>query len=1130
MHDHLAWTLKRPDVYLGSTVTTSTEGNYAYYDEEDQLRMTRRTNVPFNEGLHTVIMEVIQNALDNPETTALGVEIGDGWVVVTNNGNCISCAKQDLGDGVSRYIPTTIFGVLLSGSKFDKKTRGKTIGMNGIGVKATNIMSLEFTVRCNDPEENVSFSQTWRENMRDVGEPEVKTLTKKALRAFSTQVQFRPDVARFEGGITLEDMIPPVFTRLVEIASVRKNLNVIFNARKIRVNSFKDYVGLFATDATFFHARVDGGVMEMGAVRSPDGLFHHDSFVNGHRTPSAASTHTQFLIKGCEDLMNKRISAMKLAKSNYNHGRSLANSLHVFVTITLDDPKFTPQNKTTLVTPMPDSLKFPTGSFLRFLTASGILQDTMDMVRAKNDAVLNRLAKVPKVRRRQIIGIPKLDDAHEAGKAKGRDAMLFLVEGDSAKTMVVEGMSVIGRQLYGVYPLKGKLLNTTDKTRKSMVASAEIANIIEILGLRFDRTYATAEERETLRYGSVCCMTDADVDGHHITGLIVAFFQATWPDLLHCGYLKRFVTPIVRVEMRRSRKRAPGESAGGKRKRDPASEPPSTLYFFTQADYDAFAAERGSDIVSVRHLKGLGTSKREEAVEYFERMRETHLKEFAADEHTADLVRKIFGHDGAGWRREWLRGETGETSHPMDYAESRMLVSDFLRTEMLEYSLYNVQRSIPSAVDGLKSSQRKIVFACMSKFASPDAPSFKVAQLGALVASMTNYAHGEVSLTDAIVHMAQDFPGSNNAPLLKTDGSFGSRRENGADAASPRYIYTGIRPETRVLFEETEALERLVVENDAVEYRLYYPTLPLVLLNGSNGIATGFRSFVPCFSVNAVITNVLRLCRLAEGVVPGRDEMPLVPYYAGGYKTNDLTRVSEDGSRWIFEGRYELQGANGLVIDEIPIGYSVEGYYAKVLSPLLKDRVLLEAKKDHPDANSVRFEVKLAESTPRDDLMGLLKLRTTENTRVMNLLDVNGRVKNFDSPNDILIYWFNQRIAYLERLKVARLKSMRAQAAELEQKTDFIWLVRSEQIIVYNQPKSEIVKEMVANNFPPESHDKLIATPLSSFTKERCAALEKQLEEQKSAIERYEAMSVYELQRASVGKLVKIWAGGQGET
>jgi DNA topoisomerase-2 len=154
----------------------------------------------------------------------------------------------------------------------------------------------------------------------------------------------------------------------------------------------------------------------------------------------------------------------------------------------------------------------------------------------------------------------KLEDANNAGGRNAKRCTLILTEGDSAKALAVAGLSVVGRDDYGVFPLRGKLLNVREAGHDQIVKNVEIQHIKQILGLKHNQDYTTVD---SLRYGHLMIMTDQvglsrctaasanmlqDHDGSHIKGLIINFLDHFYPSLLRIPeFLVEFITPIVKV-------------------------------------------------------------------------------------------------------------------------------------------------------------------------------------------------------------------------------------------------------------------------------------------------------------------------------------------------------------------------------------------------------------------------------------------------------------------------------------------------------------------------------------------------------------------------------------------------------
>lgn len=165
------------------------------------------------------------------------------------------------------------------------------------------------------------------------------------------------------------------------------------------------------------------------------------------------------------------------------------------------------------------------------------------------------------------INNPKLIDANRAGTKDSQECVLILTEGDSARSLAVAGISAIdGRDRFGVFPLRGKLLNVRDASHDQIMKNVEIQNVKQILGLQHKKVY---ESRKELRYGHLMIMTDQDYDGSHIKGLLINFFETQFPSLLKLpNFLIEFITPIVKV------------FKGGVKK------PTKEISFFTMPEYE----------------------------------------------------------------------------------------------------------------------------------------------------------------------------------------------------------------------------------------------------------------------------------------------------------------------------------------------------------------------------------------------------------------------------------------------------------------------------------------------------------------------------------------------------------------
>lgn len=421
-----------------------------------------------------------------------------------------------------------------------------------------------------------------------------------------------------------------------------------------------------------------------------------------------------------------------------------------------------------------------------------------------------------------------MDDANLAGTKASKRCTLILTEGDSAKALAVSGLAVVGRDTFGVYPLKGKMMNVRKKCAKKIAANVEVQHLCKILGIKIGQVYTDVS---ALRYGRILIMADQDYDGSHIKGLILNLLAFFWPQLLCAvpNFVQQFITPIIKVTTKLG---ARAQS------------------FFTMPDFERWwAAHAGArQGFRVKYYKGLGTSTAQEAREYFRNLG-THVVPFVCDQEGVQGLAMPFCKNSAP-RKAWIMGLVpGTTIH---YSPAGVTLTDFVGKELVIYANYSAERSIPALMDGLKTSQRKVLYSCFRRKLTQD---IKVVQLGGYTSEHAAYHHGEESLHKTIIGMAQNYVYSNNVNLLVPSGMFGTRLAGGDDAASPRYIFTKLATVTRHLFHPADdpLLEYLQDEGEVAEPKWYAPAIPMCLVNGSVGIGTGFSSAIPQYNPRDLI-------------------------------------------------------------------------------------------------------------------------------------------------------------------------------------------------------------------------------------------------------------------------------------
>jgi DNA topoisomerase-2 len=974
--------LKRPDTYIGS-VDKQTQQMWVLDQNENTVVMKQCTFVP---GLYKIFDEIIVNAADNkqrdPTMSLIEVTINENenYIRVWNNGNGIPIAiHQEHGI----YVPELIFGNLLTGSNFDDNEEKTTGGRNGFGAKLANIFSTKFVVETGDVKRGKKYRQEFTNNMTTRKDPVISNTSSNDTEDF-TCITFYPDLARFKMDRLDEDIVALLSKRVYDIAGTNiprsakeKKLRVKLNGKMLTANTFEAYVGLYQGIETPVAFERLGDRWEVG-VGVSDGSFQQVSYVNSIST-TKGGCHVNYIV----DQITAKLAGVvkKKNKGEEVKANQIKNHLAVYVNALIVNPAFDSQTKENLTTKAANfgSTCTISDKMMKQIETSGIIDNILSWSKFKQTA---ELKKKSGTKRSKLVGIPKLDDANCAGTSKSAQCTLILTEGDSAKALAISGLGVVGRDYYGVFPLKGKLLNVREATHAQIMKNEEIQNIAKILGLAFGKTYS---EVSSLRYGHLMIMTDQDHDGSHIKGLLINFLHYFWPSLLQIdGFLQQFITPIVKCHR-------------GKKEKT----------FFTIPEYQRWREENGEGKGwRIKYYKGLGTSTAAEAKEYFSNL-PTHEIDFEWDGQADDVIDMAFSKKRVEDRKLWLLSMAAGTH--IDYGVDKINYETFVNKELILFSHADNERSIAHFMDGLKPSQRKVLFACFKRNLRQEV---KVAQLAGYVSEQSAYHHGEASLTQTIISMAQNYVGSNNINLLSPCGQFGTRLMGGKDAASPRYVFTKLEAITRLIFhpDDDAILEYQEDDGTPIEPTHYAPIMPMALVNGSDGIGTGWSSTIPTYNPREIVANLRRMLQ-------GEEPLDMKPWYRG-YTGEITAKTGRDASNFTVLGRIEQVDESTLVISELPVGKwtaDYKGFLESVLigsttaaaaatgadgapacAPFIKD-----FKENHTDT-TVLFTVtvapeKIAEiCAEKGGLMKKFKLEGSVATSNMHLFDLNSQIRKFE--------------------------------------------------------------------------------------------------------------------------------------
>lgn len=1051
--------LKRPDTYIGSVEKTKTE-MWCFDAETESMVFKEVTIVP---GLYKIFDEILVNAADNkirdPSMKNIRVKIDaeNNIIEVMNDGKGIPI---EMHTKENMYIPELIFGNLLTSSNYDDDQKKVTGGRNGFGAKLCNIFSTQFEVETADLNMGKLYKQSWNNNMSNVSKPKITTLrTKKEY----TKITFRPDLSKFDMDCLDNDLLSVLRRRVYDLCGTVKNCNIYLNDKRLNISSFKGYVemyvkaikerspepepqdGTIKNFTTIVH-EVFNDRWEVAFAVS-DGSFNQVSFVNSIATTSGG-THVKYV---SDQIINKLVETLskkeKGKKKLMIKPQEVRDNMFLFINCLIENPAFTSQTKeqlTTKVSQFGGKDKFVANdNLINRILKTSIVDKIRAIANANEDKALQKADGSRKLR---IKGQVNLVDANKAGTKDGRNCTLILTEGLSAMNLAVAGLSVVGRDYYGCFPLRGKLLNVREASADQISKNAEINSLKQIIGLQHKKVY-TAENIKSLRYGHIMIMTDQDQDGSHIKGLIINFLETSFPGLLDIpGFLLEFITPIVKVTVK-------ARGAGGKR----------VIPFYTMPEFEHWRDTEGKQCRwTQKYYKGLGTSTPMEAREYFTAL-DRHLKRFhALQGEDKDYIDLAFLKKKADERKEWLQGFLPGTH--LDPEITEIPISDFINKELILFSMSDNVRSIPSVLDGFKPGQRKVLYGCFKKKLRSE---IKVAQLAGYVSENTGYHHGEQSLVQTIIGLAQNFVGSNNINVLKPNGSFGSRAAGGKDFSAARYIFTELSEITRKIFNPLDDPLYTYVQDDeqTVEPEWYLPVLPMILVNGAEGIGTGWSTNIPSYNPKDLVTNIRRLMN-------GEELQEMTPWYKGW--GGDLEPMGPQ--KFKVSGRIEQIDLNTVEITEIPVKtwtnnvkeFLLSGFGNEKTQPWIKDM-------EEHHTTSIRFVVKLTDAEMQKSLrIGLLerfKLVSSLSLANMVAFDPMGRIKKYNDVLEIIKDFYYVRLEYYQKRKDYMTDNLQNQLLMLSEQARFIKMIIEKQLSVANKKKKQLVALLEEHNFTKFSKD-----------------------------------------------------------
>ena len=1061
--------LARPDTYLG---------NFVCDDYKVSIVKGGKITpdvVHYNPAFERCVIEVGSNCIDNvwrsrqfgAKCTSIRFEYtSDGVLSFWNDGLTIPVKQSQIESVRGMYNPSIVFGVYMSSTNYDDNEKRRSSGRNGYGSKICNTLSKSFTVETQDETAGLFFSQTWSENMSKCG---TASVTPRKGTGF-TKVTWLPDYQRFKMTGLTEPVIGLLKKYLYDIAMLTK-IPVYCNGVLIPVKSLVDYAQSFLPSPTeeILHIRTDTSEVVVVPHRPPMTV----AFTNGIPNPDGG-VHVDVWARAIFSPLTSKLNPAEGPKLTMAEVRAYFT---IFISCSLDNPSFTSQEKSKLTAPKPDT-KFNLVQINKMMKWN-VITKIKELLESKQ---LRLQKKKLEGSRTAHPNVKKLEDANLAGTPEGHKCVLIYCEGDSAKTFAVAGIErgigegdtlKQGRNYFGILPCGGKILNVRNANAEKIGDNEGIQMLIQSLGLEIGMDYSIDSNYYRLRYGSLMIMTDADDDGIHIEGLCHNFFHALFPSLMKRfpPFITSMKTPLVRVTLKTGEEKA----------------------FYRQQAFKDFQHQNEKLIKGKpRHFKGLGTNKDSDVIDCFGR----RIVHYVDDDKVDESMIKAFGKKETAARKDWITSYDAKNIMILedeDVVNIQSNCSDFVDTELVVFSIANCARSLPHMMDGLKESQRKILYTLFKQKLTFDKPSKKVYRLSGDVGSMTEYVHGEQCLWDTITGMVWDFVGSNNIPLLSPDGQFGSRLAMGKDAANARYIETKQQEITPYIFrpEDMAILNYIQGEDLVIEPTYYVPVVPLLLINGvRGGIGTGFSSRVPAHNPMDILTclrvwirdNLESLDMSGDVILSDLPE--IAPWYQGFTGT-----IQKEKGKYISTGVILKPNDRTTEIIELPIGLSTDKFRLKLMS--LREEGKIIDFEDYSSKTRVHFVVS-EYSEGFTCTIKNLGLSTSLPTTNMVAFNSEGKIHRYTSVDEIIYDFAQSRLKWYNTRKNYIVTDLKEKLVVSTAKRRFVEEIINDTIKVYRKKRTEIITILEEGKYPHHdgTYEYLLKMPIDSFTEDMIGKLD----------------------------------------
>ena len=581
--------LTKPSMYLGS-IKNHTSEMWLY--DGDKMILEQITYIP---AFLKLFDEIITNSIDESKRkgsklNVIKVNVDKNKVTVYDNGGIPIVVHKVK----KQYIPEMVFGSLRAGSNFDDTDNRTVAGTYGLGSSLVNLFSKKFTISSCDGKKR--FEQTFTNNMKTKSKPKITTYKKN-----HTEISYETDFARL-GMSNIDDIhYKLLYKRTMDLAGINPNLKIYFNDELLKINSFKDYISLYAKDVIIDDNKHKWKL----AVSSSEMGYKQISFVNAASTYDGG-THVDYIVS--QIISKIREFLLKKHKIDVKPSE-IKNHMMVFLDSEIINPLFSSQTKEKLITENKDfgTEYIISDKFIQQIIKSEIVSSILDWYAKKKEAEENKeLRKLNNSLSKNKIS--KLIDAKSP--INREKCELFIIEGDSAATSIKKFRNPMTQ---GAYPLRGKFINVYDVPSSKLIQDEQVLGIMGALGLKL------GEKPTKLRYGKIYILTDADVDGSSIAASLMNFFYKYWKDLFIEGRIYLNVTPLLVAVKNKTKER---------------------IYFYSDEEFKDWSKKVKISDYDIDYKKGLAALSDIESKKMLE---EPKLIQLTIGSKTSDVLYTWFG-------------------------------------------------------------------------------------------------------------------------------------------------------------------------------------------------------------------------------------------------------------------------------------------------------------------------------------------------------------------------------------------------------------------------------------------------------------------------------------------------------